>query len=390
MTPKSKPAVIVSCIGKFHAFALAEQLQMRQNLAGLYTAFAWQKNNILRSFSNRIDKEIISPDLIYTNPLLALFLKTFRRDFEAMVHFDRWVANAISKRTDYDVFIGWSGMSLLSIKQAKKKGKITILERGSSHILFQNAILQEEYKQAGEDFSIDPRIIDREIQEYALCDYISVPSDFVKSTFLEQGFQDKKIIMNPYGASGLFRTDVLAKPKDSFRILYLGSLIRRKGLKYLFQSLHTIGIPPEKFEVWFIGSISDEIKIEIEQYKMPNWKFWGHVPQHELPQIISQCDVGIQPSIEEGLSMVIPQMLGCGIPVIATANSGGENIIENGETGYIIPIRSGEAIASKIEFLYENPDKLTYMKSQAKESVKKGFKWDDYGDRYLMFLNSLK
>lgn len=113
------------------------------------------------------------------------------------------------------------------------------------------------------------------------------------------------------------------------------------------------------------------------------------MPQHELPNLISQCDIAVQPSLQEGLSMVIPQMLGCGIPVIATTNTGGENIIIDGETGYIIPTRSPEAIIEKIQLLYYQPELLASMKKSAAESVLDGFTWDDYGTRYIQFLNQL-
>ena len=87
--------------------------------------------------------------------------------------------------------------------------------------------------------------------------------------------------------------------------------------------------------------------------------------------------------------MVILQMLGCGIPVIATTNTGGMDVIREGETGFIVPIRSPEAIAEKIRYCYQNPEQLQLMKMQAAASVREGFTWDDYGRRYAAFLNKL-
>ena len=85
--------------------------------------------------------------------------------------------------------------------------------------------------------------------------------------------------------------------------------------------------------------------------------------------------------------MVIPQLMACGVPVIATTNTGGENIIKDGINGYIIPIRSPDTICEKIEVLFNNAEALTTMKKNASESVNNGFTWDDYGTRYLLNIN---
>ncbi|GAB4497593.1 MAG: hypothetical protein OHK0019_31440 [Saprospiraceae bacterium] len=380
---------LISCSGKFHAFALAEQLQKHGMLAGLYTSYAWQKNRLMRRFAKRTDKENIDPRLISTNIPLAFLTKTTRREFFCNDLYDRWVAQNIARRKDYDVFIGWSGMSLRAIRAVKKAGKIVILERGSSHILYQNEILKEEYARFGIDFSIDERVIEKELQEYETCDFISIPSSFVKNSFLEKGVALEKLVMNPYGASQIFQPEKRDRKDDVFRVLYLGGLTVQKGLKYFFEAIRQLEINSKHLEIWFIGSISDELKTEIERHKQPNWKFWGHIPQHELPEKITQCDVGVFPSLQDGFGMVIPQMLGCGVPVIATTNTGGTDIIREGETGFIIPIRSPEAIAEKIMFLYQNPEKLAAMKVAAAASVQNGFTWDDYGERYISFLKNL-
>ena len=81
---------------------------------------------------------------------------------------------------------------------------VTILERGSTHILFQNMILKEEYKKFGKEFSIHPAVIKKELQEYKEADYISVPSFFVRDSFTAQGIQEEKLLVNPFGSNKYF------------------------------------------------------------------------------------------------------------------------------------------------------------------------------------------
>ena len=96
-------------------------------------------------------------------------------------------------------------------------------------------------------------------------------------------------------------------------------------------------------------------------------------------------------SVEEGLSMVQLQAMACGLPLICTENTGGEDLItENGKEGFVIPIRDVEALKEKLLFLYKNPEITKKMGEAAKNRVAKGFSWDDYGDRYISNLNKIQ
>jgi glycosyltransferase involved in cell wall biosynthesis len=377
--------VSISISTKIYAFHLAEQIARQQQLDNLFTSFAWSKNTFARRFVKRIDKEEIPVQKIHTFILLAFPMRLFpgySHIWNEM--FDRWVSKKLNK-TKSRVFIGWSGMSLQTIRKAKGKGMITILERSSSHILFQNEILQEEYKKFGIDFSIHPSVIKKELLEYQEADMISIPSDFVRDSFIAQGFDQKKLMVNPFGANKYFTSAGREKqePGNKFRIVYMGTLSIRKGLIYLFQALGQLKIPMDQFEVWFLGSVDNDIRSTIAQYKKENWTFYGHINHYDLQSFLVKCDVGVQPSVEEGLSMVIPQMMSCGIVPIVTTNTGGGNIIKSEISGFVIPIRDPEIITEKIYSLFYDRERLNKMSEAAVSAVSSGFTWDDYGDRYM-------
>src|SRR3712207_2588335 len=98
-------------------------------LSGFFTAYAYQKNTLFRKLAKRVDKEDIPESLIHTNLLLAIGMKAVKNDFTWNDLFDKWVASSLKSKRDYKVFIGWSGMSLHSIRSVKKNGILTILER---------------------------------------------------------------------------------------------------------------------------------------------------------------------------------------------------------------------------------------------------------------------
>lgn len=380
--------IIVSCLGKFHAFSLAEQLEKRNLLHKFYTGYYSRKNGFIYRLGAREDKEEISKTKVNTYPSLSILAKFTRKYYAINEIFDLLVASDISKNDRFKAFIGWSGMSLRSIRKAKENGTLTILERGSSHIVYQSKILQEEYRRFGLEYNPNDKIIAKELKEYDEADFISIPSEFVKRSFIQYGVDEKKLFKNPYGASTFFKpnkNDFEVSIKN-FKVVYLGSLTIRKGLYYMFEALKEIELP--NFEVWYIGYISDEVRSILKDYTNVNWKFKGHINYYELPDFLSKCSVGVQPSLEEGLSMVIPQMLACGIPVISSTNTGGEDLIKDGENGFIVPIRSPEAIRERILMLYEDRDLLQTMKRNAIEMSEHNT-WDEYGERYIRFLYNL-
>lgn len=81
--------------------------------------------------------------------------------------------------------------------------------------------------------------------------------------------------------------------------------------------------------------------------------------------------------------MVIIQAMACGLPVIATENTGGPDIIEDGKNGFIVPIRDTKALKEKLTYFYENPENCKQMDQSAKKRVSSGFAWDDYGEKII-------
>jgi len=210
--------VLVSTPGIFHAFQLANQLQKRDYLDRIITGYP---KFLLSKWRLNVKKEKIEsvPIQVLRHPFSAIGLDKNIIKYLLAEIFDKCVSKKIG---EVDIFVGFSGFSLHSIKKAKKKKIITVLERGSSHVLYQKKILEEEYEKFGiKKEVIDKRIVEKELKEYEIVDYISVPSEFVKRSFIEYGVDESKIIKVPYGADiKVFKQ--LPKKDDVFRIIFVG------------------------------------------------------------------------------------------------------------------------------------------------------------------------
>ncbi len=372
--------VSLAVFGRFRAFEMAQQLSARAALKQLITTYpAWAARRVGvpgLQIQSLVHLEVLSRlgrSLTLPN-LHPLWLRWFDREVTGLL-------------LPSDVFVGWSGACLQSLTRARTLGAKTILERGSSHIAYQNQLLAEE----GEIWGVSlpqthPIIWERELQGYELCDRICVPSRFAQQTFLDAGFPASKILYLPLGTS---RKEFYPVPKedDIFRIVHAGILNLRKGIPYLLQAFFELKLP--KAELWLLGSLEPEILPFLQKYACDAIVWQGKQPQSRLRWFYSQCSVFALVSIEDGFGVVIPQAMACGLPVIHTPHTGGPDIVRENIDGFCVPIRDVAALKEKILFFYENPDALHEMSHNACHQAQTALSWENYGERAIAAYQSL-
>lgn len=371
--------VSISVGGKFHAFYLAEQLQKKGDLLQLITSyprFEVKKSGIDGDkISSIIVKELIQRGY---RKFPAIVQENYNPQFFICDLYDRLASR---KLKPCELFVGWSSFSRHSLKKAKAFGAVTILERGSSHIEYQRDVIDEEYRNYGlKPSSTHPQIIEKELEEYDLADYISVPSLFAKKSFLDKGFPERKILHVPYGVD-LTQFKPVKKEDNVFRIIHCGAVTLRKGCHYLLKAFCELNLPNS--ELWFVGTVSHDMQSFINQYEDERITYFGSKPQGSLNWYYSQADVFSLLSLEEGLAMVQAQAMASGLPIICTTNTGGEDIIQEGRNGFVIPIRDLDALKDKISFFFENRDTCKQMGIAAKQRVQGNFSWNNYGENII-------
>jgi glycosyltransferase involved in cell wall biosynthesis len=89
------------------------------------------------------------------------------------------------------------------------------------------------------------------------------------------------------------------------------------------------------------------------------------------------CDLLVLPSIVEGRALVQQEAMSRGLPLVATRNAGGEDLIDEGKTGFMVPIRAPEAIAAKIGQLADDRALREAMGEQARRKAAE-YAWENY------------
>lgn len=378
--------VTVAVKGRFHAFYLAHELQKHGYLQKLITTYP-----VFETLKYGVEKNLIKSLIIHEiidrawRKLPDKIKFSYNAQFLLHEIFDIYASHYIPKNTD--IFVGWSSFSLHGLRRAKALGAKIVLERGSSHISYQTDILKQEYAELGlRGEYAHPRIVAKELEEYAEADRIAIPSTYVKETFLQYGVAEAKLIQVPYGVN-LERFYPIPKADAAFRVIHCGNLSIRKGVHYLLQAFAELRLP--EAELWLIGSLPEEIKPFLRQWASPAIIHQGPFPERELYQYYSQGSVFCLASIEEGLAMVQAQAMACGLPVICTTNTGGADLVRNGVDGFVVPIRDVDALKEKILFFYNNRDACKTMGESARRRVSRGFAWSDYGDKMIQAYHHL-
>ena len=382
--------VIQTTFGVFHHFELARELLRRGHLQRIYSTFLWK----------RLKREDIPRDLVRTYPWLHTPEMVSRRfgftpawlintlGYTNALAFDRFVINKLRSERPPDALIALSGSSLLAGQQVQRRGGIFICDRGSSHQRYQETLLKEEHSRWPVAApTSDDRDTHREEEIYRVANAITVPSSFAARSFVEMGVPTHKIHIIPYGVRLEHFRKIAQAPDDRFEVLFAGGVGLRKGVPYLLQAFAALNHPRKRLRV--AGSIQSEIRSLLSQLPQTNVEYLGSVPQSRLIDLMNTSHVMVLPSIEEGLALVQGQALACGCPVIATTNTGAEDLFTDGVEGYIVPIRDVAALTDRMQRLADDSLLQQQMSGAALERVHHLGGWSDYGDRWEQLLSSL-
>ncbi len=259
---------------------------------------------------------------------------------------------SIKPALESDIFLFYSGAGLATEKRVKQNGVRCVVEAVNSHVLTQQALLVEESERLkAPPPGFHQREVRRRVQEYERADAVLCPSQFVKKSFLERGFSEDQIHVVPYGFT-LPASGTNPVPRDDvFRVLYVGTIHLRKGLRYLIQAFARLKAP--KKELLLVGPKTENTGFD--DLSIPEGvRFHGVARGEELARLYQSATVFAQPSIEEGLSLVLGEALAYGLPLVATENTGARDLFADGREGFIVPIRDDAIIAEKLQQLSDD------------------------------------
>lgn len=239
------------------------------------------------------------------------------------------------------------------ISDYKKKGIKVIGEVVNAHPVVQEKLLEREYKNYGLNYHFGEKVFSKKIlYEYSLCDWLLVPSSFIKNSLIQNGIDENRIQVLPYGLDkpAVVKQHSFISKGRTIRLLYIGQITFRKGTVYLLKAFRELTEQGYNCSLTLIGKIDDQYYGIIKEYlQNAHVNHIAHTDNNNVYQIMTEHDLLIMPSIEDGFGIVVAEALSVHLPVIVTRNSGASEIVHDGINGLIIDAYSSTEITKAVK-----------------------------------------
>jgi len=198
------------------------------------------------------------------------------------------------------------------------------------------------------------------------------------------------------------KVDIIRKKYeiDGDVLLFVGRLIRVKGVYYLIKALPEVLKQHPKTKLLIVGSGPEKrrlIQLCAELAIINRVVFINDVLQEDLIPLYSMANILVLPSIidvtgeTEGLGVVLLEAMACRVPVIGSDVGGIRDIIIDGETGLLSEQKKSDSLAEKIIKLLSDEQLRKKIKENGFKLVKENFNWEVISDRFLnIYLEVIK
>ncbi len=297
---------------------------------------------------------------------------------------DRAAAQELA-RGGYGLFHGWSGESVRTLRGARRLGVPTVIEiptwhrnKGREKPARLTKSERERAEARGWPGVKNRLLVTRQqvLEEYALADLILVLSEKAEETFLAAGIAREKLFRHQRGVD-VARFTPAEKPPEKFVAVFVGALIKRKGVHHLLEVWRRLAL--KDAELVLVGSAHDEMRPYLDEFGGGNVRLPGFVGRVE--DCYRAATVHILPSECEGSAKCTYEAAACGLPQITTRESG--DVVRDGENGLIIPPNDPEALAAAIERLHRDRDLGARLGAAGRQRVVENFTWEHFGARLL-------
>lgn len=276
-----------------------------------------------------------------------------------------------------DVFIGMSGLSnLVAAAVRRRYGARVWIERGSRHILSQKAILDAI---PGAD-RVPDFAVKRELRDYDQADTVVVLSRHCEQSFQERGYPPNSLFRNPLGVDLNAFAPTPAPPATPPTVIMTGLWSLQKGCDTLASAWSRLA----GVRLMHVGPVGDA--------PLPaGFGFVHHdkVDQSALRAHYSMAHVFALASRQEGMATVQPQALACGLRLVCTTRTGGEDLREfvtDPTVIRVVPPDDPQSLAAALRESLAEAVGETGGRDRLGETGRANLSWAAYGRRYAAAL----
>jgi glycosyltransferase involved in cell wall biosynthesis len=204
-------------------------------------------------------------------------------------------------------------------------------------------------------------------------DAVITPSNYMKEKLVRVfGLPDEKVFVIPVGVNeDVFAVKRKEREKDGqIRLLFVGRLVREKGLDVLLKALKKVLQKRPKTHLTIIGEgpLKNEYKRLAENLGITkNITFVGWIQREKILAYFSESDLLAVPSLKENFPRITLEAMGAGLPVIASSVGGVSEQITDGVDGILFKAGDLEDLARKLEDMTENQRRMNAIAEKARK-----------------------
>jgi alpha-maltose-1-phosphate synthase len=296
---------------------------------------------------------------------------------------------AKSLAADLDAVYAYEDAARRTFAAAKKKNIATLYElplgyyQGVAHEI--NRARRERPHLQPQAYAESAWKQARKAEELRLADTVIVPCQWALDSlrFSDAG-KEKPVIKVPYGTPADEISARSAPPDGPFTVLFAGHIGLRKGVPHLLEAWEKLQL--KEARLWLAGSLN--LPKDYLREHAASFAYLGAIPRVELLERMQQADLFVFPSLAEGFGLVIGEAMACGVPVLTTLNTGGPELIEDGQEGWCVAAHAVEPLIERIEWAYQQRQALAVMGRRARLRAEQ-WTWTDYRRELIAGLSPL-
>ena len=196
---------------------------------------------------------------------------------------------------------------------------------------------------------------------------------------------DTPIRMIPNGVDvEKFRPAGDASREGPVRLLFVGRVVRQKGLDVLLDALARL---PEAacFELTIAGDGPLRGEMEDRAGRLglgDRVRFAGWLEREAMPEMLRRADAFVFPSRDEGMPNAVLEAMASGLAVAATRISGNEELVEDGSTGFLVPPDDPGALAAVLARLVADRTLCLRLGAAGREKAAREYSWRAVAEGY--------
>ncbi len=219
-------------------------------------------------------------------------------------------------------------------------------------------------------------------------DYLICVSARLKDYVVKKGFPREKVevIGNGIDLAPFEKLDEVDRKniREEFQIRSedkvvgtVGRLVPIKGYDVFLKAAQKMALQNDSIRFLVVGEgpSEKELKALARRYKIEEKVIFAGY-RKDIPELFKAMDVFVISSYSEGGPIVLLEAMASGVPVVSTRVGGIPEVIEDGQTGLLVPPGKEEELAEKIMKLLKQPDLRRSIQEKALKKVRQEFTTD--------------